>query len=70
MFNFNRILRNYGLARAPRRHYGRWGGGAALPLLGMLAYRYREPIMKFVRERFGKRDVQHHGYSSPGTHTA
>ena len=52
----NNILRNFGLGRrrvSPLNRYGRAGGGAMLPMLGYLAYRYREPITRFVRERFG-----------------
>jgi hypothetical protein len=49
------ILRSLGLARpAPRRHYGRMGGGAALPLLAMLGWRYRDRIRSAYQGRFGR----------------
>jgi hypothetical protein len=54
----NNILRNFGLGRrrAPLGGLGyrRAGGGALLPMLGYLAYRYRAPIGRFFRERFGR----------------
>jgi hypothetical protein len=47
----NHMLRNLGLRRAPSHRYRNAGGGALLPILGYLAYRYREPIGRFLREK-------------------
>ena len=49
------ILRPFGFQRRQTtRPYGKVGGGAALPILGYLAWRYREPIGRFIREKLGK----------------
>jgi hypothetical protein len=45
MFNFNRFRKTL----APETHYARNGSGILLPILAGLAYRYREPILRFVR---------------------
>ena len=47
----NHMLRNFGLRRAPSHRYRNAGGGALLPILGYLAYRYREPIGRFLRDK-------------------
>jgi hypothetical protein len=50
------ILMSLGLVRRPpRRHYGRMGGGAALPLLAMLGWRNRDKIRNAYQSRFGRR---------------
>jgi hypothetical protein len=68
MFNFNRTLRNFGFGRRPQTHYARNGSGIALPVIAALAYRYREPIMRFVREKMGQMKArgQQRGYTNPG----
>jgi len=50
---FNQTLRNLGLRRAPSHRYRNASGGALIPILGYLAYRYREPIGRFLREKLG-----------------
>ena len=47
MFTFNRFRNQL----APKTHYARNGSGIMLPILAGLAYRYREPIMRFIREK-------------------
>jgi hypothetical protein len=50
------ILQSLGLARPPRRRYSRYGGGAALPILAALGWRYRDEIRSAFRNRFGNRN--------------
>jgi hypothetical protein len=52
---FDNILRPFGFQRRNRTTRVRnAGGGLALPILGYLAYRYREPIGRFLRDKMGR----------------
>ena len=64
---FNRYL-NFGMRRrAATRPYGKVGGGAALPLLALLGWKYREPIKQFFRDRFGSSSKGAATETLPGT---
>jgi hypothetical protein len=47
----NHMLRNFGFRRRPSHRARNASGGALIPILGFLAYRYREPIGRFLREK-------------------
>lgn len=51
---FNNILRPFGFQRRNQNYARNAGGGLAIPILGYLAYRYREPIGRFLRDKLGK----------------
>ena len=67
----NHMMRNLGLRRAPSHRYRNAGGGALIPLLGYLAYRYREPIGRFLREKFSslqqRRSPTNQGFATQTT---
>ena len=49
MFSFDRF--RFRKPVTAKTHYARNGSGVLLPLLAGLAYRYREPILRWVREK-------------------